>query len=1343
MKGKKSRQILSIAVASVVIGNLVNVAAFHRNVQAISLDRIGADNRYTTSSNLAKDVFGSSRVAVLVSGKGYQDAVSASPLAKQLDAPILLTYGARLEQEVKDSLKSMGVRDVYIIGGTGVISSNVEGDLRTFGCYTHRIGGKNKYETNLKIAEEVIKRSGQTTALMANGDLGYPDAISAAAIAANLGYPLLLTSYNKVPDNIKNFIKNKSLEVLGVGGTGVIQDKALASVKGRRVAAGRDRFDTNLRLLDYFKNNLNFDKVFVSCGGNDKKNMFADALIASAAAAKTSSPVVLSGLGASQAQINNANNFIKNNANKNTTIKIVGGKAVVSDSVENSMKNMFKTSDPSIIGSELPYDKKFVVIGGKAYSMSYYIGHTEKINKDLKSGTGMLFYCYKEEGKNRILNPNDKEFKTEEDLMKECGKTIIYYDNYKEKKYIYNGEAYKEDKLSNLSYNASIKSSSMVDKKIIDIDIENAARDEIKDARYFQIKGSPYIKSIDGSDGIQCMLSRDEYNRFNAEVWLLDYNKKVIAKGNVDLTAFSSPIDMSFKIDFQLVDENTINHSGNIVNGGMAVQKGNYIYYNNTGDSNRLYKMSLDGSFNRAIGLNDARYINAFENIIIYSNYKDNFALYKVNDDGTKPEKICSHRATYVNVSGNYIYYSNHSDSGKIYRIKINKSEAGISFGSPEKICDDTAEYLNVVGNTIYYSNYSEDHKLYAVNINGTGRVKLNNESSNFVNVSANYIYYLTDGGILKKIGTDGTQPLEDVLAKNVKAINTAEDYIYYVNGDDGNKIYKINRNSLYKEKVCEDAGEFINVTGDFLDINNKDISITGENIFYSKSGKLYKYDEKQAISSGKRSGQAVGKTKDTIKVSKVYNTEKDINQQDLNRSIKYIEDKYLPDRVSVLMSDDTVRELIVVWDKASVSDSSGVRTYKGEVIGYDVKAEIKLNRTSKTISPNQISIENNCDSSDILTARGFNQGDIIKVYKNSNKTGYISSSTVNSAGETSVNLGSSNLDSKGGMVWVTVTSSSSQGTGTGSSSVSSAESAPIAAMYDAEGPKAATSVYATDKDNTNFGIDGRDINVTWHQPTSDVIKQYIYLVKDVPGNSTLDYARNEPVASIYDNKTCSWTGSENLTKDSGGYDLISGYYKAFVVFENAEGKKSAPRYTTVWMRSDGTNNVSVYGAYFKNSSITLAVGEAINPEVVINPSNATNKDYYLESYNDTIVRVEGKTLRALATGTTTVKLMTADGNHQSTCTVTVGVPSQDTVTEIKLNLTRLTLRKGEKAQLKASVIPENVQNPNIVWSSDKDSVAKVSSTGEITAVSKGTALIKAKAYGSNVYETCLVEVVD
>lgn len=83
-------------------------------------------------------------------------------------------------------------------------------------------------------------------------------------------------------------------------------------------------------------------------------------------------------------------------------------------------------------------------------------------------------------------------------------------------------------------------------------------------------------------------------------------------------------------------------------------------------------------------------------------------------------------------------------------------------------------------------------------------------------------------------------------------------------------------------------------------------------------------------------------------------------------------------------------------------------------------------------------------------------------------------------------------------------------------------------------------------------------------------------------------------------------------------------------------------------------------------------------------------------------------------------------------------------VKKIVLSAKSITMKKGATRTLSATVVPENVTDAAINWSSSNTKLATVSAKGLITAKKKGTVTITAEAKdGSGVVATCKVKISD
>ena len=171
-----------------------------------------------------------------------------------------------------------------------------------------------------------------------------------------------------------------------------------------------------------------------------------------------------------------------------------------------------------------------------------------------------------------------------------------------------------------------------------------------------------------------------------------------------------------------------------------------------------------------------------------------------------------------------------------------------------------------------------------------------------------------------------------------------------------------------------------------------------------------------------------------------------------------------------------------------------------------------------------------------------------------------------------------------------------------------------------------------------------------------------------------------------------------------------------------------------------------VTGIALDTTSVTLNVGEKHQSIATVLPADASNPSLEWTT-SDAAVAAVSQTgeITALSRGTATVTAAATDGSGVTAiCAVTVLQP----VTGIAVTPETLTLNPGGTATLTATVSPINANDLSILWASDNETVARVSATGDftaiVTAVSYGSARVTATARdGSGVVGTCLVTVVD
>lgn len=289
--------------------------------------RIAGEDRYQTAVAVSQKGWKTAEYAVLARGDNFADALCAGPLAQKYNGPILLTAPSALNQDTLKELKRLGVKHLFIAGGTGAVSQAVEDALKAGGIAAiERIYGNDRYDTSVKIAE---KLGASSRAVLATGS-DFPDALSISAAASKLGMPILLTAKDSVPGAVKQYFQDKGIsQTYVIGGTGVISGSVEKTVPGAVRLAGADRYETNKTVLQNFEKEFNFENIYVAIGGGPQGNEFADALTGAVLAAKNSAPLVLTGKTLPQGTAD----YLKGKLILASKATGLGGKAVVPSAV--------------------------------------------------------------------------------------------------------------------------------------------------------------------------------------------------------------------------------------------------------------------------------------------------------------------------------------------------------------------------------------------------------------------------------------------------------------------------------------------------------------------------------------------------------------------------------------------------------------------------------------------------------------------------------------------------------------------------------------------------------------------------------------------------------------------------------------------------------------------------------------------------------------------------------------------------------------------------------------------------------------------------------------------------
>ena len=216
-------------------------------------------------------------------------------------------------------------------------------------------------------------------------------------------------------------------------------------------------------------------------------------------------------------------------------------------------------------------------------------------------------------------------------------------------------------------------------------------------------------------------------------------------------------------------------------------------------------------------------------------------------------------------------------------------------------------------------------------------------------------------------------------------------------------------------------------------------------------------------------------------------------------------------------------------------------------------------------------------------------------------------------------------------------------------------------------------------------------------------------------------------------NKKVTWSSTDNniVTVDNGTIKAKKVGTATIIATANNGLKAQA----TVTVTEKGAVKVKTINLSQKN--VTMYIGESITLNAAISPANATNKTITWATSDDNIASVNNGYVVANKVGTVTITALTSNG-IKDTCTITVR-SRNDEAQSIVINSNE-NMYVGDNLTLKATILPANVANKTINWSSSDNNIATVDASGNVKALRAGTVIITAKT-ANNLSSACRITI--
>lgn len=256
-------------------------------------ERAWGSDRYQTAVALSAAHFPTGTTDVwLATGDDFPDGLAASGIAGDRPGPVLLTPSNRLPGDVAAELMRLSPSNVWITGGTGVVTEKVVTAIKAAvpSATVERVAGADRFGTAAALSARFVDSA--DAAFVVTG-LNFPDALAVGPAAALEDAPTLLATSKTLPAaTATELARLRPSVVYVIGGPDVVGDTVasrISSITGGEVVriAGPDRFATAAAIADRFFHATTSSVVLAS--GLD----FPDGLSAGAVAGASDSPLLL------------------------------------------------------------------------------------------------------------------------------------------------------------------------------------------------------------------------------------------------------------------------------------------------------------------------------------------------------------------------------------------------------------------------------------------------------------------------------------------------------------------------------------------------------------------------------------------------------------------------------------------------------------------------------------------------------------------------------------------------------------------------------------------------------------------------------------------------------------------------------------------------------------------------------------------------------------------------------------------------------------------------------------------------------------------------------------------
>lgn len=245
----------------------------------------------------------------------------------------------------------------------------------------------------------------------------------------------------------------------------------------------------------------------------------------------------------------------------------------------------------------------------------------------------------------------------------------------------------------------------------------------------------------------------------------------------------------------------------NISEGGVVVSDDEGIYYVNSDNKLKIFRMDHNGNNKKKLTKISAYYLNTKDGWLYFARSDKDRSLYKMRTDGSDLQVLCEAAVYEPKLVNDWIYFNKIDDDYSLWRIHLDGS-------GEELVIGQRAYYCCYYDDHIFFLNASDSYKGYYMNMDGSDPVIWNKGMCECLDIEDGILYYSlqTKGGIYAVEAFANAKNSTTITDEHNTSLNVSDGWIYFSNLSDNHALYKIDIDGNLLIKLTDRYSRFINV---------------------------------------------------------------------------------------------------------------------------------------------------------------------------------------------------------------------------------------------------------------------------------------------------------------------------------------------------------------------------------------------------------------------------------------------------------------------------------------------------------------------------------------------------